>query len=443
MASKVLKSFLIGIGWDTKALEAGDKKIQSSLQGVKSSALGVGAIIGALGAGAAIIASTAKKIDDLAASGQNLRTSFATRFNFGNAVKLMGGEAQEGIDLLKRAEEIQNNIKQTGTDGSMERLNLAHFDTRKIFDDALSGGTGMDLLREISRQLPGRSEGERATAQSAIGADDYSFRTLIEGTEKLDATMERADRLAGSIDQMSDSARRLADSNAALGLQFGKMNSELTEKFLPRLIGASEWMGKFLDEHREEISKTIDYAAENPAAGAFGASAAAITLGSVLSYLGLGSVGSVATKAGMPGLIASGSYMATDSVFDKLESYEGYRGFSDSVDRGARSIGLGSLVDFSDLVFNKESRRDTPSTGGRSAADSLPPQAGVSDGYKEVPSQNIDALVRAMQEAKFKVNNTQNFTFELDGQKLDARIVQVNERQNYEASEDFKPTTDR
>ena len=41
MASKVLKSFLIGIGYDTKALEAGDKKINASLQGIKSNTLGI------------------------------------------------------------------------------------------------------------------------------------------------------------------------------------------------------------------------------------------------------------------------------------------------------------------------------------------------------------------------------------------------------------------
>ncbi|MDP1194549.1 hypothetical protein, partial [Klebsiella pneumoniae] len=69
MASKVLKSFLIGIGWDTRALEAGDKKIQSSLQGVKSSALGISAaLVGAFGAGAGVIVSTANKIDRLAAA---------------------------------------------------------------------------------------------------------------------------------------------------------------------------------------------------------------------------------------------------------------------------------------------------------------------------------------------------------------------------------------
>lgn len=438
MASKVLKSFLIGIGWDTKALEAGDKKIQSSLQGVKSSALGIGAIIGALGVGAGVIISTANKIDRLAAAGQNMRAAFATRYNFGNAVELMGGQAQEGYDFLKRAEEFQNNFKQNGQDGSIDSLAKAGIDV-----DALARtsehGDAMDFYRELERQFQGLNEGQRAQVQSTLGFSDFVSRMLKDGVG--DAKMAQAANNTGPIDQMTESARRFAESNAELSQKFTGLTNELTEKFLPKLIGASEWMGKFLDEHREEISKTIDYAAENPAAGALGASAAAITLGSALSYLGLGSAGTVATKAGMPGLVASSSYMATDSIFDKLESYEGYRGFSDSIDQGAREIGLGKLVDISNWAFNKEARPEVPSTSGRSVADSMPPQAGTGDGYKDVPSQNVDDLVRSMQDAKFNVHN--NLTIEIDGEKLNHRIIRVNERQNYEAAEDVKSTTRR
>lgn len=92
MASKVLKSFLIGIGYDTKALEAGDKKIGASLNGIKSNALGISAaLVGAFGAGASAIVGVADRVDKLAMSTQNLRTSQAVVYNYGNALKLMGG----------------------------------------------------------------------------------------------------------------------------------------------------------------------------------------------------------------------------------------------------------------------------------------------------------------------------------------------------------------
>lgn len=455
MSVKTLKSFLIGIGYDTKGLDAGDKKIQSSLQGIKSSALGIGAAIGALGAGAGVIASTANKIDRLAAATQNMRTPMRAVYDFGNAVELMGGQAGEALDALKRFEEFQNNFNLNGQDGSIDSLAKAGIDVSALA--ATRGGDAMDFLRELERQYQGLNEGQRAQVQSALGFSNGVSRLLGEG--KTESRMAQAADNTGSIDQMTESARRFAESNENLSQKFEGMANELADKFLPRLIGASEWMGRFLDEHREEISKTIEYASQNPASAALGASAATVTLGSVLSYLGLGGVGKAVTRAGAPGLIASGSYMATDSIFDKLEEHEGYRRFSDSVDNGARNIGLGWAVDFSDWAFNKDRSQESTITndgarppepvtvrldaayGERSAADSMPPKASPDESFKEVQPQNNDDLVRAIQRAKLNVNN--NLTIKLDGRELDARIIQVNERQNYEAAEDLKSTTER
>ena len=110
MASKVLKSFLIGIGYDTRALEVGDRKINASLQGIKSNALGISAaLVGAFGAGAGLVANTASRIDRLASATQNMRTPMNTVYNFGNAVETMGGQASEALDALKRLKLFWNS----------------------------------------------------------------------------------------------------------------------------------------------------------------------------------------------------------------------------------------------------------------------------------------------------------------------------------------------
>ncbi|MFL1549764.1 hypothetical protein ACI77I_11760 [Pseudomonas sp. D47] len=452
MASKVLKSFLIGIGWDTKGLEAGDKKIQGSLQGVKSSALGMSAaLIGAFGVGAAIIVSTSNKIDQLASATQNMRTPVNTVYNFGNAVELMGGQASEAYDALKRLEEFQNNFRLNGNDGALDPLAKAGMDVGAL-TRTVKYGDGMDLYRELERQYKERKpdEGQRAQVQSTLGFSNGTARFLNRGGA--DEKMAQAASNTGSIDQMTESARRFAESNTALGQKFEGMSNELSEKFMPRLIGASEWMGKFLDEHREEISKVIGYAAEEPASAALGASTGAVIGGSILSFLGMKGLGTAASKTGMTGLIASGSYMATDSIFDKLESHEGYRKFSDSIDNGARDIGLGWAVDLSNLAFNKEAQSKVSSSpsvstppeaiyGERSAADSLPPESSYS--RKEDIQANAEALGGVLSRSPIKVNNQLGVTLQIDGQTLDNRIIQVNERQNYEADGDLRSTTRR
>lgn len=428
MASKVLKSFLIGIGYDTKALEVGDRKINASLNGIKSNALGVSAaLVGAFGAGAGLILSTANSIDRLDASTQNLRASKSAIYNFGNAVKLMGGQANEGADALKRFEEIQNNIRLKGTDSSLDDLTLAGIDTRPIVASALSGGNGMDLVMEIARQLPGLDEGKQAQVQNTLSTGDYAFRALKEGPSQISELMKEAEGYTGSIDQMTESSRELAKSTAALNLRFQGLTNEGTEKFMKSLIGASEAANSFLKEYRPEISKTIDALAENPQATAgIGVGAATAVTGAAISKLGFGGTGAALKGAGQIGMAISLADLMTpyiEPMFDKLFG----------VDRATPEVYSGQ-IERSPEAIDYLDHRD------RSASDSMPPTGSSRDEDIRASAQAIgDVLSRT----PIKVNNTQSFNFELDGQKLDARIIQVNERQNYEAAEDFKPTTER
>lgn len=444
MASKVLKSFLIGIGYDTKGLEAGDKKIQASLQGIKSSALGVGAVIGAFGAGAGVIISTANKIDRLAASTQNMRTPMNTVYNFGNAVETMGGQASEALDTLKRFEEFQNNFNLNGQDGSTDALAKAGIDVGALADTR--GGDAMDFARELERQYQGLNEGQRAQVQDALGLSNGVARLLSEG--QTEARMALSSSNTGPIDQMTESARRFAESNSILSQKFEGLANELTEKFLPSLIGASEWFNKFLSEHRGDISQGIDYAADNPGAttALIGSSVSSI-LGPIISKLGLTSIGSLATNGGLAGVAVTGGAIGSDLLNEGLGKYlPGYRGASQRFDEMLKgATGLDSIPGPLDLMSGRfpgiSNRSEAPSTNDRSAADSMPPQATADDSYKDVATKSNDDLVRAIQRAKVNVNN--NLTIQLDGRELDARIIQVNERQNYEAAEDFKPTTER
>ena len=462
MASKVLKSFLIGIGYDTKALEAGDKKINASLQGIKSNTLGISAaLVGAFGAGAGVIANTASRIDRLAAATQNMRTPMNTVYNFGNAVEAMGGQASEALDTLKRLEEFQNNFKLNGQDGSIDSLAKAGIDTGALARTAESGDS-MDVYRELERQYQGLNEGQRAQVQATLGFSNGVARLLSEG--KTESRMAQAANNTGPIDQMTESARRFAESNTILSQKFEGMANELTEKFLPSLIGASEWTNKFLSEHRGDISKGIDYAADNPGAttGLLASSVSSL-LGPIISKIGLTSVGSLATKGGVAGVAVTGGAIGSNLLNQGLDKYlPGYRGASQGFDDLLKGVtGLDRIPGPLDLMsgrFPGVSEQQVPETytgsvirspedieylkyRDRSAVDSMPPQASADDSYKDVPSQSNDDLVRAIQRAKVNVNN--NLTIQLDGRELDARIIQVNERQNYEAMGDFKPTTER
>lgn len=427
MAGKVLKSFLIGIGYDTKGLEAGDKKIGASLGNIKSGALGISAaLVGAFGASASAIVGVADRVDKLAMSTQNLRTSQAAVYNYGNAIKLMGGDAADAVDTLQRFEEIQNNLRLKGDAGPIGDLAMAGIDVSSLYQTS----TGEEFMRAIADMIPKLDEGQRAVVQNSLGLSDGVFRSLAGGVEKLDETMKRANSLTGNIDQLTENSRKLADNSAQLGLAIEGVKNELAEKFLPSLIGASEAVNTFLKEYRPEISKGIDALAENPEATAgIGIGAVATVAGAGLSKVGMNTIGGALKGAGQVGLAISIADLMTpyiDPMFDKLFGVE--RSPSE-VDAGAGRV-IRSQEDIDYL-----NHRD------RSAYDSLPPESGTTP--DEDRQASADALAGALSRTPIKVENQLGVTLQLDGQALESKIMQVNERQNYETLGDLRTTTER
>lgn len=427
MASKVLKSFLIGIGYDTKALEAGDKKINASLNGIKSGALGISAaLVGAFGASASAIVGVADRVDKLAMSTQNLRTSQAAVYSYGNALKLMGGDAADAVETLQHFEEIQNNLRLKGDAGPINDLSMAGIDVSSLYQT----NTGEEFMRALSDMIPKLDEGQRSVVQGSLGLSDGVFRSLAGGVEQLDATMKRANALTGSVDQLTENSRKLADNSAQLGLIIEGVKNELAEKFLPSLIGATEGVNNFLKEYRPEISKGIDVLAENPEATAgIGAGAVTAVAGAGLSKIGLSSIGGAVKGAGQIGIAISLADLMTpyiDPMFDKLFG----------VERGPASVGAGS-----GRVIRSQEDIDYLDHRDRSAADSMPPDS--SSARDDDIQASAEAIGDVLSRTPIKVQNQLGVTLQIDGQALETKITQVSERQNYETLGDLRTTTER
>ncbi|MCX2891719.1 hypothetical protein OO258_26185 [Pseudomonas sp. DCB_BI] len=441
MSVKTLKSFLIGIGYDTRGLEAGEKKISSSLQGLKGRALQIsGALVGAFSAGAASIAATASSVDRLAASTQNLRTSTNAVYNYGNAIRLMGGEASEALEAITRFEEIQNNLRLKGDAGPVGDLATAGIDVSSLYQT----NTGEEFMRALSDMIPRLDEGQRAQVQSALGLSDSTFRALSGGAEQLDNLAKKANGLAGDIDGLADNSRKLRESSAELGLTIEGVRNELADKFLPSLIGASNWLNKLIENNREGISKAIDYAAENDGAtAALGLSAGASLAGAAASKIGLTAIGGAAGSAGTLGLATVGGAVGASELSEYLNGkLPGYGQASREFDDWLKDItGLKTIKSPLQLINDVFAPGDSGMGVERSVEDSVP--AIDRDAREEDRQANADALAGALSKTPVKVQNNVDMTIQLDGQALESKITQVNERQNYETLSDLATTTER
>lgn len=432
MAS-TLANFLVGIGWQTDDFDKGTKHIESSMQGVKVSVLGISAAILGVFAGVATAAvNTAQRVDQLSLATQNLNTNKQFVTNLGGAMKLMGGDAAAALDEVRGIEEALTNFQLKGDLGKFADLPLAGLSGPEI-DTLINAKTASEFLSNLAEIAPNKNNNQKQIIQSSLGLSDATMKAIGGGSQQFEALLQRSQDLTGTIGQLTDNSRKLSDQMAEFGLRMTGITNELTEKTLPGLIGLSTWANQFIEKHRDDISGVIDTVSENPGSTtALGAGAAATTFGALLSKLGLSTIGGAASKAGTAGIIAGGATLATDVVFDTLESkFPGLRSYEQDIDQKARDIGLGPLVDFSDWLFN---------SGSAQSPEAMPSP------YKDVTprsEEDNDALVKAIQAAKVNVNNSVNLNVSLDGQALDARITEVQERANFSTIDDVRSSTSR
>lgn len=470
MAS-TLANFLVGIGWETSDFDKGTRHIESSLNGVKVSTLAASAaILGVFAGIASATIGTAKRVDQLSLATQNLNTSKQFVSNLGGALKLMGGDAGAALTEVQAIEETLANFKLKGELGAIGQLPFASVQ----IDDLAHSNSASEFLSKLSDQIPNLNNQQKQVVQNSLGLSDATMKTLSGGGQQFEALLQRSQDLTGTITQLTDNSRKLSDQMAEFGLRMTGITNELTEKTLPSLVGFSTWANRFVEKHRDDISGVIDTVAEQPGAtAALGGGALATALGALTSKLGLKTIGGAASKAGTAGMIVGGATLATDVVFNTLENnFPSLKDTEKSVDKSARNMGLGKLVDFSDWLFNTESEpKQTPSWYDKqqpqgsdvltrptdltappsytpvplpNSADYTP--EAMPSPYKDVtpPSDGAnDALVKAIQAAKVNVSNELNVNVSLDGQALESKITAVTRRDNYSTIDDVRSTTAR
>lgn len=393
--ARTLKNFLIGLGYDTKGLEEGEKKFKGSIGGVKSSALATSAaLIGAFALAATSVASTANEVDNLNLRTQNMRTATDTIYNFGNAIRLAGGDASEAVDALQRFEEIQNNLRLRGDAGPVSDLAMAGIDVSSLFQTQ----TGEEFARALSAMLPGLDQGQRALVQSSLGLSDATFRSLAGGVDALDSSLKKANDLTGNIDQLSEDSRRLRESTATLGLAVDGARNELANKFLPAMVGATGAAADFA------LTVSDFVGGRNESGRAFQQAGTAGVLAVQAEKYG--------AKQGAEAIRASGFILENAEEIGLLENaIPGYK----------------QAISLYDYFF------------GGDASGSMAPSAS----REEERQAGADALAGALSRIPLKVDNSLSLKVQIDGQAIDSRIIEVTEQQAFQTMEDLQSTTER
>tara|TARA_R110000765_G_scaffold244631_7_gene346868 strand:+ start:1018 stop:2190 length:1173 start_codon:yes stop_codon:yes gene_type:complete len=389
--AQVIKRFLVGLGFDTKEFDEGQRDVTAGLGNLKGGVLGVSALmVGAFGAAAASVVNTAGKIDELALKTSNLKTPTQFVYNYGNALKTLGGDADDALSAVSAIEETLNNLRVRGEMGALNDLALAGIDISQL----QQAPDAQEFLRQLAEQMPNMSMGQRAVARDALGLSDAALKSLVQGVDQFDASIARAEGLTGNIEGLVDNSRKLNEATSELGLAVEGIRNELADRLLPALSGASSSISKFLIENKDTVTDSID---------------SSISLGaSILKYGPFGPL-----------------FNAADGLFDGEPSGQVGPTYQDQ--------------DLGGYPNSLMSRYPRLATDGFDASGSVAPQ-NIRERDRE---ENAEAITRAISRSPMRVDNRIDLSVELDGQAIESKITDVNERQNFDSLEDIRTTTDR
>lgn len=435
--ANVLTSFLIGIGFDTSKLDSGMRDVDSKMGQVKGSALKVSAaLVGAFGAAAASVVKTASGVDQLALKTGNMRTPMQYIYNYGNALKFLGGSAEDALGIVSTIEKTLNNLQLKGELGPLQDLALAGIDISQL----TNAKSAQEFLSTLSQQVPQLDKTQRGVVQQSLGLSDAALKSLTQGPEAFQASMARSEELSGNLDELTDNSRKLMENSAEFSLAIEGVTNELAKQFLPSLVGVSGWINGFLKENKEGITGAIKYAADNATATAvLGAGATASLLGAGLSKIGLSTIGGAAGGAGTLGVAVAGSAIGANVLNESLGKYvPGYSQASAGFDEALKSVtGLDRIPGPLELIFGGKPN----SSSGLSPADM--PLSDSSGSVSETESRQANALAGALSKAPMKVQSTVNVRVDLDGKPFEDKIVEVNERTAHDTLDDLSTTTAR
>lgn len=434
--ANVLTSFLIGIGFDTSKLDSGMRDVDTRMGQVKGSALKVSAaLVGAFGAAAASVVKTAGDVDQLALKTGNMRTSMQYIYNYGNALKFLGGNAEDALSIVSGIEKTLNNLQLKGELGPLQDLALAGIDISQL----TNAKSAEEFLATLSQQVPGLDKNQRGVVQQSLGLSDAALKSLTQGPEAFQSSLVRSEELTGNLNELTENSRKLMENAAEFSLTIDGITNELAKKFLPSLVGVSGWINNFLKENKGSISEAIQYAADNSAATAtLGTGALAATIGAGLSKIGLSTIGGAVGGAGTLGVAVAGSAIGANVLNESLGKYvPGYSKASTGFDEILKSVtGLDRIQSPMELIFGGKPN----SSAGLSPSDI---QQGSSSGMSaaEERQAGADALASALSKSPVKVSNTVNVM--LDGQAFENKVIEVNERTAHDTLDDIQSTTAR
>lgn len=277
--ANTISNFLVGVGFDFD--ERTTKKVTSELDGVKRTALQVGAVLAGAFGFQALTFGFAGAADEIGKFAEVYGSSANQIGALGRALEHEGGTLSGLMSQLKSLEEVRAAIL-VGDASVIRPAEVAGIDTSQILNASNAAEAYLDLADQFQRM----TAKQRINAAKALGLDDASVRLLSMGSDAVRDMVYQQQQIRPIPEDNVRAAREFNDAWIDITNNIGGVADKVSGKLLPamtKLITATnDWFAANRAWMNQGVDKALEAIADN-----------ATTLGIVLA--GIATAGTLGT----------------------------------------------------------------------------------------------------------------------------------------------------
>lgn len=251
----VISSFLVGVGFDYD--KKGADEIGSGIDGIKSKALQLGAVVaGAFGI-KALTVDFAQGRDELGKFADVFGGTATDIQAIGTALATEGGSLESFMGQLENLERLRAGLL-VGDAGFIAQAGKAGIDTTGLIEAT----TSIEAFLDLADQFAGMTRQERLNAASALGLDRASILLLSKGREEVETIVSKFRDIRPVTDEMTESAAEFNRQWIELNENAQGFADILSAKILPIVNDVGENINNWFGDERSGIRKFISNVAD-------------------------------------------------------------------------------------------------------------------------------------------------------------------------------------
>ncbi len=246
----VISSFLVGVGFDFD--KKGAEEIGSGIDGVKSKALQLGAVVaGAFGI-KALTADFAQSRDQLGKFAEVFGVGAEDVQAFGNALGTEGGTLESFMSQLQNIEQLRAGLL-VGDAGFIAQAGRAGIDTSGLE----AATTATEAYLALADQFASMTQQQRLNAAAALGLDEASIRLLSQGREAVEAVVAKFRDIRPVSEDMTESAAEFNRQWLEIQQNISGVADAISSQLLPVINSITDEINEWFSEDRFETLRAI------------------------------------------------------------------------------------------------------------------------------------------------------------------------------------------